>query len=98
MPPPLAPLLGADARSIQAFSSCAGAWETGGFLRCTACWLETTEWDADRWRGRAALAVAVSAAAKTIMTANSIAAAGDATMLTSTIRARDAPPARSRQI
>jgi hypothetical protein len=73
-PPPPALSLGADARSIHAFSSCLGAGEA-----------VDTEWDTAGWRGRTALAAAVSAQAKTIMTANSIAAAGDATMLTSTV-------------
>jgi hypothetical protein len=82
MPPP-ALSLGADARSIHAFSSCLGAGEAGGFLRSTSPL--DTEWDAAGWRGRTALAAAVSAQAKTVMTANSIVAAGDATMLTSTV-------------
>lgn len=84
--PPL--LLGADARSIQLFSSCLGAGATGGFLRRTACPVAGTERCAAGGRARAFLAEAASAQAHSVVTAKSSAIAGERTMRTSTVSPR----------
>src|SRR5262249_30099929 len=78
LPPPPPLLLGAEARSIQLFSSCAGVRATGGFFgrgadRC-----------ATGWRAWGFLADAASAQAHGAMTANTTAIAVDRTMRTST--------------
>src|ERR1051326_6097070 len=90
MPPP--PLLTADARSIQLFSSCTGVRAIGGFLRRTGCALEASKRCAAGWRARAFLAQALSPQTQSA-TALSIAIAGDPPMRTSIKPAR----ARSHQ-
>jgi hypothetical protein len=80
------PLLGADARSIQALSFWVGA-AAGVFLRGTACPWAGSERDAAGWRVREALPEAASAQAHIVTTTDitAIAITGDATMPTSTV-------------
>src|ERR1700736_2944923 len=88
---PMPPLsLGADARSIQLFSSCLGVRATGGFLRRTACPVAGTERCAADGRARVFLAEAASTQAHSVMTAKSSAIAGERTMRTSPVSR--APP------